>query len=231
MMVVTPSRPLQRLDLVAQPQPHARVERRQRLVEQQQAGRGRERAGQRHALLLAARKLGGIFRAGSGRPTSASSSSTRLHDRGALQAPADQAVADIVGDRQVGEQRIGLEDDAEVALGRRQRRDVPPLLVDGAGGLRIEAGDGAQQGGLAAARRTEEADELALGDIETDIAQRGEVAVALGEVADFEKGHRHLLPVYGRWPVGRRGRPQGLEFQIRNFEITVRLAPSLPSPV
>ena len=64
------------------------------------------------------------------------------------------------------------------------------LLVDGAGGLRIEAGDGAQQGGLAAARGTEEADELALGDIETDIAQGGEVAVALGEVADFEERHR-----------------------------------------
>ena len=66
MMVVTPSRALQRLDLVAQPQPHAGVERRQRLVEQQQAGRGRERARQRHALLLAARELGGIFRSGIG---------------------------------------------------------------------------------------------------------------------------------------------------------------------
>ena len=66
MMVVTPSRALQGLDLVAQAQAHARIERRQRLVEQQQAGRGRERAGQRHALLLAAGKLGGIFRAGIG---------------------------------------------------------------------------------------------------------------------------------------------------------------------
>jgi hypothetical protein len=87
-----------------------------------------------------------------------------------------------------------LEDDAEVALGRRQCRDVAPFLVDGAGGLRIEAGDGAQQRGLAAAGRAEEADELTLGDIQTDIAQGGEVTVALGEVADFEEGHRPNLP-------------------------------------
>ena len=63
MMVVTPKRTLQRLDLVPQAQPHARIERRQGLVEQQQAGRGRERAGQRDALLLAAGELRGIFRA------------------------------------------------------------------------------------------------------------------------------------------------------------------------
>ena len=60
---------LQRLDLVAQAQAHARIERGERLVEQQQAGRGRERAGERDALLLAAGELHGIFAAvlGAGR--------------------------------------------------------------------------------------------------------------------------------------------------------------------
>ena len=64
---------LQRLDLVAQAQPHARIERGERLVEQQQAGRGRERARERDALLLAAGELHRIFGcpARSGRPARA----------------------------------------------------------------------------------------------------------------------------------------------------------------
>ncbi len=110
---------------------------------------------------------------------------TRASDRRLALAPAHQAVADVVGDGEVGEQRVGLEDDAEVALCRRQARNVPALLVDRARGLRIEPGDGAQQGGLAAARGPEEADELALGDIERDVAEGGEVAETLGEVTDL----------------------------------------------
>jgi hypothetical protein len=51
---------LDRADLVAQRHAHLGVERRQRLVEQQQLGLGRQRAGQRHALLLAAGQLVGI---------------------------------------------------------------------------------------------------------------------------------------------------------------------------
>ena len=52
--------------LVQAPQPHAqllahgRVERAERLVEQQHARLDRERAGERHALALAARELRGI---------------------------------------------------------------------------------------------------------------------------------------------------------------------------
>ncbi len=57
---------LQRADLAAQPQPLERVERRQRLVEQQQPGRGRERARERDALLLPAGKLSRIFAAAVG---------------------------------------------------------------------------------------------------------------------------------------------------------------------
>ncbi len=52
---------LQRLDLVAQAHAHARIERGQRLVEQQQRRRGGERPGERHALLLAARELRRVF--------------------------------------------------------------------------------------------------------------------------------------------------------------------------
>ena len=49
--------PLQRADVLAQACPDARVERGQWLVEKQDLRARRERAGERHALLLAARKL------------------------------------------------------------------------------------------------------------------------------------------------------------------------------
>ena len=65
---------------------------------------------------------------------------------------------------------------------------ITPL--DAAAILQIEAGDGAQQSGLAAARRAEEADELAAMDVEIDAAQGLEGAEALGELADRDKRSR-----------------------------------------
>ena len=92
-----------------------------------------------------------------------------------------EAVGHVVGHREVGEQRVRLEHDAVVALGRRQPRDVAPGELDAAGGLHLEPGDDAQQRGLAAARRPEKADELALGDVEVDVRQRGEGAELLAD--------------------------------------------------
>ena len=66
--------------------------------------------------------------------------------------------------------------------------DLDPALV-----LRVEAGDGAQQRGLAAAGRPEEADELAAPDLEIDRLQGGEGAEALPQALDAQKrllGHR-----------------------------------------
>ena len=59
-MVVMPSFALDRADLLAQRHADLGVERRERLVEQQHLRLRRERAGQRHALLLAAGELVGI---------------------------------------------------------------------------------------------------------------------------------------------------------------------------
>jgi hypothetical protein len=87
---------------------------------------------------------------------------------GARHLAVDQAIGHVVGHRQVGEQRVRLEHDAVVALRRRQPRDVAPRLFDAPGGLRLQARDDAQQRGLAAARRAQEADELALVDLQVD---------------------------------------------------------------
>jgi hypothetical protein len=115
-------------------------------------------------------------------------------------AAIHQPIGHVVGHRQVGEQRVALEHDAVVALGRRQARDVARVLPHLAGALHLEAGDDAQQRRLAAARGAEEADELAAGDAQVDVLQRRESAEGLADVAQFE--------VAGVG-VGRSSRPAG----------------------
>jgi hypothetical protein len=54
---------------------------------------------------------------------------------------------------------------------------------------KIEAGDHAQDGGLAAARRPQQREELAAFHGETDVLHRLEVAKAARDVANFEQCH------------------------------------------
>ena len=90
---------LQAADLAAQAHAHARVERGERLVEQQQPGRGGERARDRDALLLAAgelaRDISARCRAGRRAPAAPSRAprASRLRH-----AAVDQPVGDVVGD-------------------------------------------------------------------------------------------------------------------------------------
>ena len=178
--------PLQRLDLVAQAHAHPRIERRQRLIEQQERGRGCQRASQRHALLLAARQLCRILVA----LLRHADELQKLGDTGrnlaARLAPVDEAITHVPRHSQIGKQRIGLKDDAEVALRRRQARHVAAADLDCARVLHLEAGDHPQQSGLAAARRPQEADELAALHLERDVIERGEGAEALGGALDSE---------------------------------------------
>ena len=71
--------------------------------------------------------------------------------------------------------------------GRRQAGDVPTTLTDLPGGLNLQAGNDAQQGGLATTRRPEEADELAFFNGEIDVLQGGERAERLADVAQLKK--------------------------------------------
>ena len=65
-------------------------------------------------------------------------------------------------------ERIGLEHHGELALGRRLVGDVAAVDDDLAAAGVLEAGDQPQQRGLAAARRADEDDELAVVDVEVD---------------------------------------------------------------
>ena len=144
------------------------VERRQRLVEQQRVGIGDERPGERRPLTFAA---GNLVRATAEQPFDVE----RLGglDDALLPLAARQrrqAVADVLRHGHVREQRELLEDVAEAALGHR---NVPrglaveqhPLADGDASGVRPgEAGDAAQDGGLARTGGAEEDRDARLDD-------------------------------------------------------------------
>ena len=112
--------------------------------------------------------------------------------------PADEAVADVRRDRQVRKQRVGLEDDAEIAVRRRQIGDLLVGLEDPARRLDVEPGDRPQQRGLAAAGGPEETDELPRKYLEGDVLQRGERAELLAQPLDAQiRGAGRRGVVYG----------------------------------
>jgi hypothetical protein len=136
------------------------------------------------ALLLPAGELARIFRLAARQADQLEQLRYAIPDVATRHPPIHQAVADVLRHREIRKQRVGLEDDAVVAARRRQSRDVAAVLHDAPGALRFEAGDDAQQRGLAAARRAEQADELALVDREADVAKRDEAAEVLGNPLD-----------------------------------------------
>src|SRR5690606_40334203 len=70
--------------------------------------------------------------------------------------------------------------------------DHDAVDLERAAGDLFESGDRAQQGGLAAARRADEDDELARLYVEIDAVQDLDIAVGLGHLGQFESGHRFL---------------------------------------
>ena len=69
-------------------------------------------------------------------------------------------------------------------------RDVAAVDGDGAGGRAVEAGDEAQERGLAAAGGADEDHELAVLDVERDVADDLGVAEGLGDVREGDAGHQ-----------------------------------------
>src|SRR5256885_13968153 len=94
-------------------------------------------------------------------------------------------------------ERVGLEHHGDVALARRQIVHHASTDTDGAARGKIEPGDHAQRRGLAAARRSQQADELALGDLQIEIADGGEGAERLAQLAYGNTGHwiQPLMPL------------------------------------
>jgi len=97
-----------------------RVEGRQRLVEQQDVWGGRDRARERGALTLAARRLARSRVSQVGDAVTVEQFVDASAPLAPLARPRPQTVLDVASDGQVGEQRPVLEHQADVAALRRQ---------------------------------------------------------------------------------------------------------------
>ena len=93
--------------------------------------------------------------------TSSSASATRRLISCFADLAAAQPEGDVLGDVEVLEQRVGLEHRVHVAPVGRHLRDVVALELERALGRLLEARDQPQRRRLPAARRAEQAEELA----------------------------------------------------------------------
>ena len=152
------------------------VERAERLVEQQHARTVDERTRERHALPLSAGKLRRLAVVQTREPHEFEHLAGTPPPLGLRDLADHQGVLDVLADAHVREQRVVLEDGRDVAGVRRRARDVVAVDLDAAAGRLLESGDQAQAGGLARTGRTEHGEELAVRDLERDLADGEHVA-------------------------------------------------------
>jgi hypothetical protein len=153
----------------------ARVEGGKRLVEEQEAGVRRERAGEGDTLGLATRQGAGlgVGLLGEGEPLEPLTCS--VAGAGLVVAPGAEPEGDVVQRTEPGEEQVVLEHDADRAFGSGDEHVGGGVVEDGAVELdaavveRLEAGDDAQRGGLAGTVGPEQRDDLAVADVEGDV--------------------------------------------------------------
>ena len=108
---------------------------------------------------------------------------------GLVDAAHLEAEADVLRHAHVRKQRVALEHDAEAALVRLGVRDVAAVERDAPARGLDEARDHLQRGGLAAAGRTEQRNELAFLDREIHIGDGLQVAERFRYVREREERH------------------------------------------
>ena len=163
------------------------VERAERLVEQQELRPLDQAARERHALLLAAREL---VRLAAGIALELHQTQHGLDARGDLvfrTTVAAQSEGDVVPHREVGKQRVGLEHHVDRPFVGREPGQIAPIEHDPAGTRRLEAGEHAQQGRLAAAGRAEQAENLAANDVEADVIDGPRLAEVFDDFVDLQE--------------------------------------------
>ena len=162
------------------------VEVRERLVEEEQLRLDDERAGQRHALLLAARQLAREAVAEALEADQAQRLRDLLPDGGRSEPAHLEPEGDVLGGREVGEEGVALEDEPGVPPVGRQHGDVAGAEPNAAGRRLDESPDHAEGRRLAAPAGPEQDDQLALLDGERDIADDPVLGVALRQPLEDE---------------------------------------------
>jgi hypothetical protein len=167
-----------------------------RLVEHQHRGLVRQRARHRDALLLAARELRRLALAEALERDQLQQFVAPPAALGGAHAAHPQRELDVVGHGHVAEQRVVLEHEADAALARRYMGDVATAEQDPAVLDRRQAGEGAQQGALAAAARAEQHEELARRDVQRDVVDDRRAVVALRDLLELDR-HADPRPTHG----------------------------------
>jgi hypothetical protein len=117
-----------------------------------------------------------------------------LLDHGLRRLPQAEAEGDVVGDREVGVERVVLEHHRDVALLGRELVHDP--AADRHGPVRdlLEARDHAERGRFPAAGGADEDEELAVVDVEGEVDHGVEaVVVDLVDLGERDVSHRYLI--------------------------------------
>ena len=165
------------------------VERAQRLVHQEGLGPADDRAAQRDPLAVAAGQPADRLVEQVLDVQEARDLADALADLGAAGALGGQREGQVLAHVHVRVEREELEHEGNVALGRAQVGHVLAIEQDLAGGRDLQAGDHPQRRGLAAARRAEQHEELAVVHRQVGVVHRDEVAKGLVQVLDADLGH------------------------------------------
>ncbi len=179
--------------VVEVPQPLAelcsypRVERAERLVEEQDLRLGCESSGERHPLSLPAGELGRVAVSERLELDEAKEHVDPFADLRLRPLAHPEPEGDVVAHGHVLERCVVLEHEADVPLLRRERGGVAARERDRPGVGPFEPGDDAEEGGLARAARPEESGQRPALDLERDVVERDEVAEALRDVGDLDR--------------------------------------------
>jgi len=148
----------------------------------------RERSSESNALLLAARELVRHPRLETDEPDHVEQLVAPAPPLGRLHFSDRERKLDILGDRHVAEERVMLKDEPHTALLRRKTGDVPPV-EEYAPLVHIEKpGDHPKNGALPASARTEQDEELAVCDLDRDVADD---PVASEDLREMFQDNRH----------------------------------------
>jgi hypothetical protein len=181
-------------DLRAHLHPQLGVQVGQGLVHQEHLGLADDGPAHGHPLALAARELLGLALQQRPKLQHLGHLLDPAVDLGLVHAPDLQPVGDVVGHGHVGVEGVGLEHHGDVAVLGGQGVDHPLADAQGAAGDVLQAGHHAQGGGLAAAGRADQDQELAVGDVQVQVLDGVEpVLVLLVDLVEHDLGHGSLL--------------------------------------
>jgi hypothetical protein len=167
-----------------------RVEVRERLVHQESDRLPDDGAAERDALALAPGELLRLPLEQRREVEDLRGPAHALIDLALREALVPQPEGQVVVHREMRIERVRLEHHRDVARARRDLVDDPLPDEDAAVGHLLEPREHAQGGALAAARRPDEDEELAVLDLEAEVVDRDGPVEPLRDLVEGHRGHR-----------------------------------------